>query len=102
MKSGYAPYIAHMGLACFDIERMIDFYSKVFDLRLTDRGVGISFPYKLAFMSADPSQHHQFALPGNGMDHSGSCASRSDRRLSRPWARSSSCSERAAVWLQRR
>ncbi len=65
MSSQYAPYIAHMGLACFDIEKMIQFYSKVFDLKLTDRGVGISFPYKLAFMSADPSQHHQFALAQN-------------------------------------
>ena len=65
MSNGYAPFIAHMGICCFDIERMIDFYGKVFDLRLTDRGVGITFPYKLAFMSADPSQHHQFALAQN-------------------------------------
>ena len=41
MSTGYAPYIAHMGICCFDIERMIDFYSKVFDMKLTDRGVGI-------------------------------------------------------------
>lgn len=65
MTSSYAPYIAHMGIGCFDIERMIGFYTRVFGLRLTDRGVGISFPYKLAFLSADPTQHHQFALAEN-------------------------------------
>ena len=65
MSTGYAPFIAHMGIACFDIERMIDFYSKVFDMNLTDRGVGITFPYKLAFMSAHPSQHHQLAFAEN-------------------------------------
>ena len=65
MSNGYAPFIAHMGICCFDIERMIDFYGKVFDLRLTDRGVGITFPYKLAFMSAHPTQHHQLAFAEN-------------------------------------
>ncbi|MDI9332287.1 MAG: VOC family protein [Alphaproteobacteria bacterium] len=65
MSTGYAPYIAHMGIACFDIERMIHFYGQVFGLKLTDRGVGISFPYKLAFMSAHPTQHHQLAFAQN-------------------------------------
>ncbi len=65
MPTSYAPRLAHFGLACFDIERMIDFYSAVFDLQLTDRGVGFTFPYPLAFMSARPDQHHQLALAQN-------------------------------------
>lgn len=65
MPSSYAPRLAHMGIACFDIERMIDFYTSVFDLQLTDRGVGFTFPYPLAFMSARSDQHHQVALSQN-------------------------------------
>ena len=62
MSTSYAPYIAHVGVCCYDIDKMIDFYAKVFNLKLTDRGVGINFPCKLAFMSCDPSQHHQLAF----------------------------------------
>lgn len=65
MAISYTPRLAHMGIACFDIERMIDFYTSVFGLQLTDRGVGFTFPYPLAFMSARPDQHHQLALAQN-------------------------------------
>lgn len=65
MATAYAPRLAHMGIACFDIERMIDFYTAVFGLQLTDRGVGFTFPYPLAFMSARADQHHQVALSQN-------------------------------------
>ena len=61
MNAGYAPFIAHMGISCFDIDRMVDFYSHVFELKVTDRGVGFTFPFKLAFMSAHASQHHELA-----------------------------------------
>ena len=65
MPHAYAPRLAHMGIACFDIEKMIDFYTSVFGLQLTDRGVGFTFPFPLAFMSARPDQHHQLALAQN-------------------------------------
>ena len=65
MPTTYAPRLAHMGIACIDIERMIDFYTSVFNLQLTDRGVGFTFPFPLAFMSASPGQHHQLALAQN-------------------------------------
>ncbi len=65
MPHAYAPRLAHMGISCFDIEKMIDFYTAVFGLQLTDRGVGFTFPFPLAFMSASPGQHHQLALAQN-------------------------------------
>jgi len=65
MAGVYAPRLAHLGVSCFDIEKMIDFYTRVFDLQLTDRGVGFTFPFPLAFMSATPEQHHQLALAQN-------------------------------------
>ena len=58
----FAPNLSHVGVACFDIDKMIDFYTTVFDLRLTDKGPGNTFPFMLAFLSANPDQHHQLAL----------------------------------------
>jgi catechol 2,3-dioxygenase len=62
MTLPFTPRLAHVGVACFDIDKMIDFYSSVFNLVLTDKGPGNTFPYMLAFLSASPSQHHQLAL----------------------------------------
>lgn len=61
----FAPNLSHMGICCIDIDKMIDFYSAVFELRLTDKGPGKTFPYMLAFMSANSEQHHQLALMQN-------------------------------------
>jgi catechol 2,3-dioxygenase len=44
---------------------MIAFYASVFDLQLTDRGCGHTFPFPLAFMSSNPFQHHQLAFAQN-------------------------------------
>lgn len=65
MADAYTPRLAHKGVSCFDIEKMIDFYTAVFNLQLTDRGVGVTFPFPLAFMSARPDQRHQLALAQN-------------------------------------
>lgn len=56
------PTPAHFGIYVFDIDRMLDFYTSVFDLTLTDRGQGKTFPMTLAFTSASPDQHHQLAF----------------------------------------
>jgi catechol 2,3-dioxygenase len=62
MAANFSPRLAHMGIACIDIDKMIDFYTSVFNLVLTDKGPGNTFPYMLAFLSANPSQHHQLAM----------------------------------------
>jgi catechol 2,3-dioxygenase len=62
MVAQFKPRLAHVGVCCFDIDKMIDFYSSVFNLVLTDKGPGNTFPYMLAFLSASPGQHHQLAL----------------------------------------
>jgi catechol 2,3-dioxygenase len=41
---------------------MVTFYTEVFDLTITDRGVGRTFKNELVFTSASPDQHHQFVL----------------------------------------
>ena len=56
------PSLAHMGIAVINIERMEDFYTKVFGLVVTDRGVGAVFKNQLVFLSGSPEQHHQVVL----------------------------------------
>ncbi len=65
MDSSYAPNLSHFGVSCFDIDRMVDFYSSVFGLQLTDKGPGHTFPFTLAFLSGKAEQHHQLALAQN-------------------------------------
>lgn len=63
--SPYEPQLSHFGVSCFDIDRMIDFYTRVFGLVVTDRGPGHTFPFMIAFLSRNPEQHHQLALAQN-------------------------------------
>ncbi len=65
MTTNFSPNLSHMGISCFDIDTMIDFYTSVFELKLTDKGPGFTFPFMLAFLSANPSQHHQLAFAQN-------------------------------------
>jgi catechol 2,3-dioxygenase len=63
--STYSPNLSHMGIACIDIDKMIDFYTTVFKMQVTDKGPGRTFPYMLAFLSGTPDQHHQMVLAQN-------------------------------------
>jgi len=45
-----------------DIDAMTRFYIKVFDLKMTDQGVGGTFKFQLNFLSGTPAQHHQLVL----------------------------------------
>lgn len=56
------PLLAHMGISVIDIDRMVDFYTQVFGLVVTDRGVGAVFKNQLVFLSGSPEQHHQVVL----------------------------------------
>lgn len=58
------PQLAHVGIHVRDIEAMTRFYTQVFGLRLTDKGVGRNFKVPLHFLSATPDQHHQLVLAG--------------------------------------
>lgn len=56
------PTPSHFGIFVTDLPRMVDFYTAVFGLTVTDRGVGRTFKSELVFMSASPEQHHQLVL----------------------------------------
>ncbi len=55
--------LAHVGIYVRDLDRMVAFYNRVFGMVVTDRGVSTrpGAP-TMAFMSRDPSEHHQIAF----------------------------------------
>lgn len=63
------PMLSHFGVFCRDLDAMVEFYSEVFGMVMTDRGEGHTMPFTIAFMSGNPLQHHQLALAsGRGAD----------------------------------
>jgi len=62
MLSVTRPTPSHFGIYVTNVERMVAFYTAVFGLTVTDRGVGGTFKSELVFMSASPDQHHQLVL----------------------------------------
>ena len=53
--------LCHIGLYAFDLDKMVDFYSRVFGLVVTDRGHS-GRGFDVAFLSRNPIEHHQVAI----------------------------------------
>ncbi|MGJ7609695.1 MULTISPECIES: VOC family protein [unclassified Variovorax] len=64
MNEPYIPNLSHCGIFCRDLAVMKRFYTGVFDMQETDRGVGGTFRYELVFLSGRDDQHHQLVLAG--------------------------------------
>lgn len=62
MLNVHRPTPSHFGIFVTDVERMAAFYTEVFGLTETDRGVGRTFKNTLVFLSASEDQHHQLVL----------------------------------------
>lgn len=56
------PELAHLGIFVWDLVAMERFYTDVFGLVVTDRGVGAVFRNNLVFMTGSADQHHQLVL----------------------------------------
>src|SRR5437016_6592421 len=54
--------LSHVGLSCFDLARMEDFYTRVLGMTVTDRGEVAGGIAQLVFLTTDPSEHHQLVL----------------------------------------
>ncbi|MGH7895566.1 MAG: VOC family protein [Candidatus Binatia bacterium] len=54
--------LSHLGLGCFDLARMEDFYTRVLGMTVTDRGAVAGGGAQLVFLTTDPSEHHQLVL----------------------------------------
>ena len=71
MAENPKPKLGHLGVYVLDVDRMVDFYSNVVGLLVTDRGRVGPDKMELVFMSADPTEHHQFALMEGRADDGG-------------------------------
>ncbi len=55
--------LSHLGICCFDLPKMIAFYTGVLGMTQSDRGALPSpFDAELVFLTTDPSEHHQLVL----------------------------------------
>lgn len=64
------PTPAHFGIFVYDLDKMVEFYTQVFRLTITDEGLGHNFGNKLVFMSATEDQHHQLVLSSGRSEQS--------------------------------
>lgn len=62
MRPGFR--FSHFGMFVHDIARMEDFYTRLLEFTVTDRGQlsGPNGPMDLVFLSRDPDEHHQLVL----------------------------------------
>lgn len=58
------PKITHVGINVMDIDRMVDFYTRVLGLSVSDYGYSERLQCKLAFLTSDPGTHHQVVMVG--------------------------------------
>jgi len=63
------PKLTHLAIFVHDIDRMVDFYTRVMGLTVSDRGRSKGAGAELAFMSSDPGEHHQFVLASGRPDY---------------------------------
>src|SRR5215471_16717834 len=63
--------LSHMGFYVSDMARVEDFYSRVLEFTVTDRGT-LQTPHgevRLLFLSRDPAVHHQLVLASGRPEH---------------------------------
>ena len=60
--------LSHVTLAARDLERLLAFYCDVLGFRVTNRGP-VPGGSEIAFLSQDPSDHHQIAMVGGSDVH---------------------------------
>jgi len=52
----------HAGIYVTDMDRMVDFYTRVVGFAVSDRGPSLQGVGEIAFMTRDPREHHQLVL----------------------------------------
>ena len=62
MAKHLRPHLSHVGIFVRELGVLERFYTSVFGLIVTDRGVGKTFRNELVFLSGNPEQHHQLVL----------------------------------------
>ncbi|MDP6980659.1 MAG: VOC family protein [Myxococcota bacterium] len=63
MANSPRAHFSHIGIHVHEIEPMVDFYTELLGLEVTDRGrLPLPGDPQIVFLSADPEEHHQIAL----------------------------------------
>lgn len=61
---------SHVGIYATDVDRMVDFYTRVLRFVVSDRGKTTYSGVDIVFMTRDPAEHHQFVIAaGRPADH---------------------------------
>ena len=53
---------SHVGIYATDVDRMVDFYTRVLRFVVSDRGKTTYSGVDIVFMTRDPAEHHQFVV----------------------------------------
>jgi catechol 2,3-dioxygenase len=56
------PQLSHCGIFARDVSRLVDFYTRILGLVVSDRGISSNGGAELAFLTASPEHHHQFVV----------------------------------------
>ncbi len=63
MANNPRAHFSHIGIHVHEIEPMVDFYTELLGLEVTDRGrLPLPGNPQIVFLSCDPEEHHQIAL----------------------------------------
>ena len=56
------PRITHMGINVIEMDKMVDFYTGIMGMTVSDRGFSERMQCNLPFMTSSPNTHHQVVL----------------------------------------
>ncbi len=59
---GMKVSLAHLGISVYDFDKMLDFYTRVMGLIVSDTDKLPHADYRIAFLTSSPSDHHQLVL----------------------------------------
>ena len=58
----FKPRLRHVGLYTHDMDAMLEFYTGIMGLTVTDDGRYGDPVARIVFLSSDPTEHHEFVL----------------------------------------
>jgi catechol 2,3-dioxygenase-like lactoylglutathione lyase family enzyme len=62
------PKLCHFGIYARDLDKMVEFYTRIFGLTVSDRGTSTR-GMDIAFLSGNPEEHHQLVIASGRPEH---------------------------------
>jgi len=56
------PRLTHLGINVIDLDKMVAFYSELLGMKVSDTGYSNRLGYRLTFLTASPTNHHQIVM----------------------------------------